>query len=132
MLHCLRWDVRGVSGQLAVPAALDNRLAESGLSVLAAPGFQHHAHTPSLVSSHPSSRLCRNWLRYNSVQCCFTSTETVRTIRDGEPRDGLLDFHTPPEQLFISTLKFNVALRPQSITDYTDDHLDFHTARELC
>ena len=21
-----------------------------------------------------------------SVQCCFTSTETVRTIRDGEPR----------------------------------------------
>ena len=23
---------------------------------------------------------------FTSVQCCFTSTETVRTIRDGEPR----------------------------------------------
>ena len=85
LLHCLRRDVRGASGQLAVPAALDNWLAESGLSVLADPGFQHHAHTPSLVSSHPYSRLCRNWLRYSSVQCCFTPTETIRTIRDGRP-----------------------------------------------
>jgi len=30
------------------------------------------------------------------VQCCFTSTETVRLIRT-EARDGHLDFHTAPE-----------------------------------
>ena len=31
------------------------------------------------------------------VQCCFTSTETIRTTRDGEPRIIHLDFHTAPE-----------------------------------
>ena len=31
------------------------------------------------------------------VQCCFTSKEIVRTIRDGEPRTAILDFHTAPE-----------------------------------
>ena len=30
-------------------------------------------------------------------QCCFTSTETIRLIRDGEAQDGHLDFHTAPE-----------------------------------
>ena len=29
------------------------------------------------------------------VQCCFTSTETVRTVRDGQ--DGHLNFHTAPD-----------------------------------
>ena len=28
----------------------------------------------------------------SSVQCCFTSTETVRTIRDGEPRTSTSTF----------------------------------------
>ena len=28
------------------------------------------------------------------IQCCFTSTETIRTIRDqGGAQDGHLDFH---------------------------------------
>ena len=31
------------------------------------------------------------------VQCCFTSSETVRFIRDGGAHDGHLDFHTAPE-----------------------------------
>ena len=44
-----------------------------------------------------------------SVQCCFTSTETIWLIRDGEPGDGHLDFHTAPEfgfsvRLFSSVL----------------------------
>ena len=30
------------------------------------------------------------------VQCCFTSTETIRLIRTGA-QDGLLDFHTASE-----------------------------------
>ena len=29
--------------------------------------------------------------------CCFTSTETMRLIRDGEPSTATLDFHTAPE-----------------------------------
>ena len=31
------------------------------------------------------------------VQCCFTSTETVRTIRDREAQDVHLDFHSAHE-----------------------------------
>ena len=32
------------------------------------------------------------------VQCCFTSTETIRTIRDGEPRTATSTFtDTAPE-----------------------------------
>ena len=31
------------------------------------------------------------------VQCCLTSTETVRTIRDPEAQDIQLDFHTAPK-----------------------------------
>ena len=41
---------------------------------------------------------CVVW-QFSSVQCYFTSTETVRTVRDGAPWDGHLDFHTAPEQL---------------------------------
>ena len=29
---------------------------------------------------------------HNQVQCCFTSTETIRTIRDGEPRTATSTF----------------------------------------
>ena len=31
------------------------------------------------------------------VQCCFTSIQTTRTIRDRGAQDGHLDFHTAPE-----------------------------------
>ena len=40
-----------------------------------------------------------------TVQCCFTSTEAIRTIRDGH-----IDFQTA---LGSDILQFNVALRPQ-------------------
>ena len=33
----------------------------------------------------------------SSDECCFTSTETIRTIRDGGAQDVHLDFHTAPE-----------------------------------
>ena len=33
----------------------------------------------------------------STVQCCFTSTETLRTNRDGEAQGGHLDFRTAPE-----------------------------------
>ena len=44
------------------------------------------------------------------VQCCFTSTGTMRIIRDGEPRTATSTF----TQLlnYVGSL-FNVALRPQ-------------------
>ena len=31
-------------------------------------------------------------LDFHTVQCCFTSTETIRTIRDGEPRTATSTF----------------------------------------
>ena len=37
-------------------------------------------------------------LRSVKLKTGFTSTETVRLIRDGEPQDGHLDFRTAPEQ----------------------------------
>ena len=43
------------------------------------------------------------------VQCCFTSTETVGAIGDGEPRTSTSTF----TQLLSSEIQFNVALRPQ-------------------
>ena len=46
------------------------------------------------------------------VQCCFTSTETIRSIRDGWAQDGHADFHTAPE-LWIVVVGISVALRPQ-------------------
>ena len=45
---------------------------------------------------------------YRSVQCCFTSTETTRTIRDGEPRMATSTFTQP-----LSSSQFNATLRPQ-------------------
>ena len=52
------------------------------------------------------------------VQCCFTSTETVRLIRTGA-QDGHLEFHTAPElwssdpagvRLLSSELLYNYVL----------------------
>ena len=43
------------------------------------------------------------------VQCCFTSTETVRTIRNKESRTSTSSL----TQLLSSEFEFNVALRPQ-------------------
>ena len=70
------------------------------------------------------------------VQCCFTSTETIRTIRDGEPRTATLTFtqHLGSDGLqFVSVLLYD---QRDHIKDYLgreaqDSHLDFHTAPEL-
>ena len=83
------------------------------------------------------------------VQCCFTSTETVRLIRTESPgrpppelfftstvtvgllgtgaQDGHLDFHTAPELCFTSTETVGLLG-----TGAQDGHPDFHTAPELC
>ena len=67
---------------------------------------------------------------------CFTSTETIRTVRDGEPRTATSTF---AQLLSSANFKFNVALRPQRPynKDYygrgaQDGHLHFHTVTELC
>ena len=44
------------------------------------------------------------------VQCCFTSTETIRTINllgTGGAQGGHLDFHTPPELWLLFVLNFH-------------------------
>ena len=59
------------------------------------------------------------------LQCCFTSTETLRTIRDGEPRTSTSTF----TQLLNSF--FSVALRPHYGMGTQDVCFVFHTAPEL-
>ena len=62
------------------------------------------------------------------VQFCFTSTETVRTIRDGN-----LDFHTAPELWRIIVQVqccFTSTETVRTIRDQ-DGHLDFHTVPGL-
>ena len=67
------------------------------------------------------------------LQCCFTSTETIKTIRDGEPRTVTSTF---TQLLSHDSWWWSVALRPQKLglfgTGAQDVHLDFHTAPELC
>ena len=56
-------------------------------------------------------------MRMVQVQCSFTSTEAIKTLRDWGALDGHLDFHAAPE-LLKAGLKFNVALhlqRPQGL-----------------
>ena len=49
-------------------------------------------------------------LKTTQVQCCFTSIETIRTIRDGEPRPATSTF---TQLLTSETVQFSVALCPQ-------------------
>ena len=60
-------------------------------------------------------------------QCCFTSTETIRPIRDGEPRT--------PASTFTQLLNSDVQCCRNQSTETTrlirDGRLDFHTAPKL-
>ena len=54
------------------------------------------------------------------VQCCFTSTETIRTTRDGEPRTATFT------QLLSSDILITLypSIQCQVIEDVTDPHHD--------
>ena len=66
--------------------------------------LQNHRHVSDLLLTYRMS--------YVQVQCCFTFTETIRTIRDGEPRTATWTF---TQLLFSDPVpeQFNAALRPQ-------------------
>ena len=66
------------------------------------------------------------------VQCCFTSTETVRTIGDGHAQDGHLDFHTATELCwqFVQSCFTSTETVGLLGSGDQDGHLDFHTAPE--
>ena len=51
------------------------------------------------LSFHTAPDLSDRTSQVVQVQCCFTSTDTIgpETVRDEEPQDGHLDFHTAPE-----------------------------------
>ena len=56
------------------------------------------------------------WLLIScSVQCCFMSTETIRTTRDREPRKAISTFTQllSSDELWACKFRFNVALHPQ-------------------
>ena len=67
------------------------------------PGPDRQTWVDLMNATHPLNRmlrLCTNnesIYRYSSVLRCFTCTETVRTIRDGDTQDGHLHFHTAPD-----------------------------------
>ena len=78
------------------------------------------------------------------VQCCLTSAETIRTIRDGDPRtatsaetlrtirDG--DPRTAMSAETIRTIRDGdprTAMSAETIRTIRDGHLDFYTAPEL-
>ena len=68
------------------------------------------------VSSLPSSCLSRAELRLVQVQCCFASTFTIRTVRDGDPGTATSTF----TQLLSSELRadqgYNYILRSLSVS----------------
>ena len=82
------------------------------------------------------------WQRASFVQCCFTSTETVRTAKDMDARDGhllsLLSVYSGTKYKTVFGW-LSVALRAQKpyglsgtgVQDGQDGHLDFQTAPEL-
>ena len=66
--------------------------------------------------SHHNSNYCGNFccpscLLLPLLQCCFTSTETVRILGTGSPRGPSLLSHSPGA--LVVQFKFNVALLPQ-------------------
>ena len=86
------------------------------LRTRASPGFLSfmvlHVHRDRAQDGH---------LDFHTVQCCFTSTETVGTIRDGEPRTITSTFTqplssaspVPPEGfLFAYILTFRISTFP--------------------
>ena len=71
------------------------------------------------------------------VQCCFTSTETERTIRDGEPRTSTCTFTQLPssEVMYSSSISVLLSVHGDRKNYYgrgaQDVHLDFHIAHDL-
>ena len=60
---------------------------------LPSPPPHHPAVSAPYSSSLPSPRLTLvSGVHGPFVQCCFTSTETIKTIRDGEPRTSTTTF----------------------------------------
>ena len=66
------------------------------------------------------------------MKCCFTSTETIRTTRDGEPSTATpiftqlvsSDYGAPSVECCFTSTETVVVLG----TGAQDGHLDFHTA----
>ena len=59
------------------------------------------------------------------VQCCFTSTETIRTLRN----EGALDVLSSVFQCCFTSTETIRTIRNEGALD---GHLHFHTAPELC
>ena len=67
--------------------------------------------------------------------CCFTSTENVRTIRDGEPMTSSLTFSQPLSSVYSGSWLKCCFTSTETVgllgTGAQDGHLDVHTAPEL-
>ena len=92
----------------------------------------------------------RTGFRDKLVECCFTVTETIGLIRDGEPRTATSTFtQLLSSVMMMMFVELNVLGRRLTYklveccftatetvgllgTGAQDGHLDFHTAPELC
>ena len=78
----------------------------------------------------PDMGKCMKTTTAGQVQCCFTSAETSRTIKDGEPRTATSTF----TQLLSSNSMLLYVHRNHKAYQgrvAQDGHLDFHTAPEF-
>ena len=76
----------------------------------------NHSALRQCTSSKSAGELKRRHCSHYStllLQCCFTSTETIRLIRDGVPRTADSTF-TQLQSSAVSQFEFNVALHPQN------------------
>ena len=87
--------------------------------------------TAKLLSSEHSA---------SSVQCCFTSTETTRTIRDGEPRTATSTFtqllssehSSSVQRCFTSTETTRTIRDGESIRPHRLSHSSEHSSSVQC
>ena len=100
--------------------------------------YYGHAAQDDHLDFHTPPELC---ICKVQIQCCFRSTQTIRTIRDREPRTGTTtsDFYTSTE-LCICKVQIQCWFRStQTIRTIRDREprtgtttSDFYTSTELC
>ena len=68
---------------------------------------------PRTATSTFTRLLSAELLKVLQVPCCFTSTETIKTIRDGKLRTVTSTFTQLLRSELLTSYEFSIALRPQ-------------------
>ena len=84
------WIVGSITGRASTIQAVSDQHVEFSSMLLLVQGLAVRDGEPRTATSTSTQLLSCNMS--GSVQCCFTSTETIRTIREGEPRTSTSTF----------------------------------------